>query len=710
MAERACTSRWITAGVVVLVTTAVLALLAGQGTLLYLFVGKEDDGRAVARAGEPSPSQEIQFAGPGQAGAGKKSPPSQQLLERFDALAPAERLTLVEKHTKGAKEFLPVVREDLVSTVVARGSLEAAANADVYCRIRSGAKSGSATTIKWIIDAGTEVSKGDIVVELDAAPLREQLKDQRIKLDLVRADATKAAEDLELIRQDNEANVLACEIESRTAALALKKHTSDDADEKEILKLHIERARLNMTRAKALGRSREAQAQATLDAKKAIVDVEQSRIRDIEEQIQACRIVAPQGGMVVYYVPEQVRGAGPQSIVAQGEPVREGQKLLQIPNLLRMVVQTRVPEALVSELHNEVDGKGQPSQIRVDAFPNRILKGHVKTVDPVASQSDWFASDVKVYKALVSIDDKLDGLKPGMSAEVAIETGRAAGVLQVPLQAVVRVGLKHFCYVKNGLEIDKIAVQPGVRNDSRVEIKAGLKAGQEVLRDPVGLLRRSSAAPTGGAAVPHPSVHVRSVRHVDPDAPARRSAVVSYGLTHQDLDRIAALPSVAQAVPARRFPYEVRHRERTYGAAIVATTPELADVLRLPLESGRFLTTEDVEERRNVVVLGGATAEALFPLDNALGHTIVLNKDSYLVIGVLGDDDVGVYLPLTTCQARFGERVIIRKGGARTAEAVQVSDIYVMLESPQDRAGAVESIRGLLEVNHPEQDWAIEGS
>ena len=46
----------------------------------------------------------------------------------------------------------------------------------------------------------------------------------------------------------------------------------------------------------------------------------------------------------------------------------------------------------------------QKAQVKVDAFPNRVLSGHIKTIDTVASQQDWFASDVKVYKTMISID------------------------------------------------------------------------------------------------------------------------------------------------------------------------------------------------------------------------------------------------------------------------------------------------------------------
>src|SRR5262249_33515110 len=145
-----------------------------------------------------------------------------------------------------------------------------------------------------------------------------------------------------------------------------------------------------------------------------------SRQHEIEGEIAKCVMLAPQDGLVVYYVPEQVRGGGgsQQSIIAQGEPVREGQKMMQIPDLTQMMVNVRVPEALVSNLHNEEDANDsstwQKAQIKVDAFSSRILHGHIRTIDTVASQQDWFASDVKVYKTLVSIDEQLDGLKPGM--------------------------------------------------------------------------------------------------------------------------------------------------------------------------------------------------------------------------------------------------------------------------------------------------------
>jgi HlyD family secretion protein len=148
--------------------------------------------------------------------------------------------------------------------------------------------------------------------------------------------------------------------------------------------------------------------QADFETKKAIYDLEVTRLAEIDQQIDNCKIRSPQSGLVVYYVPDQVRGGGgaQQSIIAQGEPVREGQKLMQIPDLDDMIVNVRVPEAFIQHLKSERKdpSKWQRATIKVDAFQSRLLQGHVTWVDTVASTQDWFAADVKVYKTLVSID------------------------------------------------------------------------------------------------------------------------------------------------------------------------------------------------------------------------------------------------------------------------------------------------------------------
>ena len=60
--------------------------------------------------------------------------------------------------------------------------------------------------------------------------------------------------------------------------------------------------------------------------------------------------------MVVYFKDESAAGsaAAPQGMIEQGAQVKEGQKLLRIPNLDQMQVNTKVHEAMVSRIQGDV--------------------------------------------------------------------------------------------------------------------------------------------------------------------------------------------------------------------------------------------------------------------------------------------------------------------------------------------------------------------
>lgn len=240
-----------------------------------------------------------------------------------------------------------------------------------------------------------------------------------------------------------------------------------------------------LERVKSQTTAKEIQARSDREAKKSVYDQEMTRYNDIKEEIKKCRITAPQDGLVVYFVPEQSRfGMGSQqSIVAQGEPVREGQKLMRIPNLDRMVVNTKVHEAMVSRVK-----AGQEARVRVDAFPNRILKAHVEQVATVASQQDFLSADVKVYQTTVAIDEKSEGLKPGMSAEVTITVGATLeDVLAIPVQAVigsVELGKKRECFVLTPHGPEKREIELGHSNDRMAEVRSGLVEGDAVVMNP----------------------------------------------------------------------------------------------------------------------------------------------------------------------------------------------------------------------------------
>src|SRR5262249_33617387 len=135
---------------------------------------------------------------------------------------------------------------------------------------------------------------------------------------------------------------------------------------------------------------------------------------------------------------------------------------------------------------------------------------------------------------------------------------------------------------------------------------------------------------------------------------------------------------------------------------------------------GRFLSEEDGFRFRNVAVLGAAVAEELFAGADPVGAAVVVGKHPYRVVGVLREQDEkaggpaarganrAIYLPLRPCQVRWGERVIVQRGGSRTGEEVALHAVLVTVRDPRQVADTVEDIREVLQQAHAEKDWNVE--
>ena len=520
-------------------------------------------------------------------------------------------------------EYLPV-------TVVERGTLESADNKDVICRVKAGSRGTFASTIKWVIDDGSIVTKNQLLMELDDSALQDSYRVQSIAVEKSRAESVKADEDFIITIKQNESDIAVAVAALKVAQLDVEKFIGlrldpmlepvgavvgsvgtlaekgeyrqrlDDVSgrlklaesdleayrdrlawaarsvklgyltasqakveqsklaaaldnteklqkEKYILETFQRQrdltdfmskmtvAELDLDRAGRQAQAKANQAESTRKTAYSVYQQELDKLKDIETQIRECKIYSPQDGMVVYFKAESSRfSSSQQGMIAIGEQVREGQKLMRIPDLKRMQVNTKVHEAMVSRIRGDdrqstgffdtmrvgllasphsftrlldnseyslgvirdlyrdkeyyLASPGQKSAVRVDAFPDRILQGHVRSIAAVASQADFFSSDVKVYQTLVMIDESLDGLKPDMSAEVSIHIDAGTvPVLAIPMQAIVggsEIGSKRRVYVVTPSGPQERDVTLGMFNDKLVEVRDGLQEGDLVVLNP----------------------------------------------------------------------------------------------------------------------------------------------------------------------------------------------------------------------------------
>src|ERR1700733_9859266 len=140
-------------------------------------------------------------------------------------------------------------------------------------------------------------------------------------------------------------------------------------------------------------------------------------------------------------------------------------------------------------------------------------------------------------------------------------------------------------------------------------------------------------------------------------------AGVQVRLTQDDVDRLlATVPGVVHISPAMFKQVNVASDEHMYSWQINGYRAEIANILKLDIDQGRFYTDQDDQDRAHVAVLGSEAKSKLFGGRYALGQRIRLNGIGFTVIGVLepkmqeGDDDVNrqVYIPFNTFQD-FGD-------------------------------------------------------
>jgi len=133
----------------------------------------------------------------------------------------------------------------------------------------------------------------------------------------------------------------------------------------------------------------------------------------LEKQLQGCTIRAPQDGMVVWA--NDMSGGGRRGEqgpkIDLGASVQQNQVIFKLPDLKHMQVKTLVHETKVDQLR-----PGMRARVKIQ---DREFQGEIGSIANQPEPGNWFSTSVKEYATIVKIDGEPEGLKPGMTAEVA---------------------------------------------------------------------------------------------------------------------------------------------------------------------------------------------------------------------------------------------------------------------------------------------------
>jgi len=135
-----------------------------------------------------------------------------------------------------------------------------------------------------------------------------------------------------------------------------------------------------------------------------------------------------------------------------------------------------------------------------------------------------------------------------------------------------------------------------------------------------------------------------------------------YQFTLGDEAALRALPELraVTAFLSRNDLYEVSAWANASGQ-VMGVEPNYSTVRFVPLAEGRFVSDQDLAERRRVVVLGSKSAQILFPGRPMLGETITINDVAFTVVGRVQSisrgnndgDNQRLYIPLTIMQELY---------------------------------------------------------
>ncbi len=191
------------------------------------------------------------------------------------------------------------------------------------------------------------------------------------------------------------------------------------------------------------------------------VQAAQQAVKNAQNQLASSLILAPSDGTIV------------DVQTANGAPVNQGTTVVDMANLSELDLSIDVDEIDFPHVN-----AGMGATFRLDAYPGTTIKGTITNVSPVAQTS----GGTTTFPATISFPAPADlDLRPGMNANVTIQTAIRQNVLLIPESALRTVGQRNFVTVlKNGTQTET-EIQIGLRSNGMVEVASGLNQGEKVV-------------------------------------------------------------------------------------------------------------------------------------------------------------------------------------------------------------------------------------
>ncbi len=320
---------------------------------------------------------------------------------------------------------------------------------------------------------GKQVKAGEQLIGFDAQKIRDDLQRFQNELDQANKELEKTRTQIDLEGQELKSKLAAAENNYEKFKLKQTRDLRVEALNKvEEDRLAFEQARREVEAMKERIEWHKKSSEATYQiivSKKARAE---NKVNEIKKGMENFQAKADRDGVVIY----KTKWNGEKFRV--GESVWMGQSLLEIPDLNTIIAEAYVPEVDIGKIK-----PGQPAEVTIDAFPDKVYSGSIKSVGKLVHPKAWDIPN-KILDIQIALDQlDISIMRPAMSVKAKIKTSSIENCLAIPLKAVRTTAEGSMIKVKTDQGWREQMVKLGESNGTEVVIIDGLKAGDRIGAD-----------------------------------------------------------------------------------------------------------------------------------------------------------------------------------------------------------------------------------
>jgi HlyD family secretion protein len=366
-----------------------------------------------------------------------------------------------------------VKRGEFLDVLQFRGELKAMKSVT----ISAPSDAGMLQILKVVAD-GTQVRKGDVVVQFDPSKTKQDLAQDQVALKSSQADIDEARAQGLLTEEQDKTAVMKARYDVEAAKL--------DASQQEILS-QIDGAEANLKLADAKQALQQAEDKlksdqmsdrATIEDKKDASNKAGYDAQQAAHALNATTLAAPSDGTIRLLSVWHEAGEGP---FKAGEQVWPGAPIAELPDASSLRITARVDETERGRL-----AVNQPVTAQLDAIADRQFTGKIEKISTIAT-SDFSAGwpIPRNFNLQIALEQADPRLKPGMTVQVTVIVDRVPDSITIPAQASFLKSGQTVVYVWDGSKFQERAIHVERRSRDRVLVSSGLRSGDLIaLADP----------------------------------------------------------------------------------------------------------------------------------------------------------------------------------------------------------------------------------